>query len=181
MRTSRQIIRTGQPSIGKLERAVQLDGKVNWMITTKMPWHDKDGNIVGTFGVSRDVTALKETEAKLAYERDLLRTMLESSPDRIYFKDKQSHLVRVSRSKALYTLQTNPQLRERLGERRRDEDGQPVSDVDLLNGLTNFDQYPEEHAREITAEEEEIMRTGQPLIAKIDKVTFAGRRSRIGP
>jgi sigma-B regulation protein RsbU (phosphoserine phosphatase) len=66
------IIRTGQPSIGKLERAVQPDGKVSWIITTKMPWHDKDGNIIGTFGVSRDVTALKETEEKLAeYTREL--------------------------------------------------------------------------------------------------------------
>ncbi len=60
------IIRTGQPSIGKLERAVQPDGKVSWIITTKMPWHDKDGNVIGTFGVSRDVTTLKETEEKLA-------------------------------------------------------------------------------------------------------------------
>jgi PAS domain S-box-containing protein len=168
-----QIMRAGQPSIGKLERAVQVDGSVNWLITTKMPWRDKDGHIVGTFGVSRDVTTLKETEAKLAYERDLLRTMLESSPDRIYFKDAQSRLVRVSRSKALYTLQTNPQLRERLSERRRGEDGQPVPDVELLNGLTNYDLYPEEHARKVTAEEEGIMHSGRPLIGTIDKVTFA--------
>src|ERR1035441_5143667 len=60
------IIRTGQPSIGKLERAVQPDGKVSWITTTKMPWRDKDGNIIGTFGVSRDVSVLKETEEKLA-------------------------------------------------------------------------------------------------------------------
>jgi phosphoserine phosphatase RsbU/P len=168
-----QIIRTGQPSIGKLERAVRPDGTVNWIITTKMPWRGKDGNIVGTFGVSRDVTVLKETEDKLAYERDLLRTMLESSPDRIYFKDKQSRLVRVSRSKALYTLQTAPQVRERLDQRRQGENGQPVPDVELLTGLTNFDLYPEEHARKVTAEEAEIMRSGQPLIGTIDKVTFA--------
>src|SRR5208283_5821797 len=31
-----QIIRTGEPSIGKLERAVRPDGEVNWLITTKM-------------------------------------------------------------------------------------------------------------------------------------------------
>jgi len=167
-----QIIRTGQPSIGKLERAVQPDGKVNWVITTKMPWHDKDGNIIGTFGVSRDVTALKETEDKLAYERDLLRTMLESSPDRIYFKDTQSRLVRVSRSKTLYTLQHFPQLRERLNQRRQGQNGEAVPDVELLAGLTNMDQYPADHAREITEEEEKIMRTGQPLIGKIDKLTF---------
>jgi sigma-B regulation protein RsbU (phosphoserine phosphatase) len=169
-----EIIRTGQPSIGKVECATQPDGKVNWIITTKMPWRDKDGNIVGTFGVSRDITALKETEDKLAYERDLLRTMLESSPDRIYFKDKQSRLIRVSRSKALYTLQTTPQLRERLNQRRHGENGQEaVPDSELLNGLSNFDQYPEAHARKITEEEDEIMRSSRPLISKIDKVTFA--------
>jgi phosphoserine phosphatase RsbU/P len=67
-----QIIRTGQPSIGRLERAVRPDGEVNWIITTKMPWRDKDGNIIGTFGVSRDVTALKDAEEKLAgYTRQL--------------------------------------------------------------------------------------------------------------
>jgi len=168
-----QIIRTGQPSIGKLERAVRPDGTVNWIITTKMPWRDKDGNIIGTFGVSRDVTVLKETEDKLAYERDLLRTMLESSPDRIYFKDKQSRLVRVSRSTALYMLQTRPQIRERIDQRRQDPDGQPVPDVELLSGLTNLDLYPEEYARRITAEEEEIMSSGRPLIGNVDKVTFA--------
>ena len=66
------IIRTGQPSIGKLERVVQPDGKVNWLIATKMPWRDKDGNIIGTFGISRDVTAIKEAEERLAeYTRQL--------------------------------------------------------------------------------------------------------------
>jgi len=167
------IIRTGQPSIGKLERAVQPDGKVSWIITTKMPWRDKEGNIIGTFGVSRDVSALKETEDKLAYERDLLRTMLESSPDRIYFKDTQSRLIRVSRSKALYTLQHMPHLRERLSRRRGGEKGQvAVSDVDLLDGLTNADQYPADHARRISEEEEKIMRSGQPLIGKVDQLKF---------
>jgi sigma-B regulation protein RsbU (phosphoserine phosphatase) len=61
-----EIIRAGQPSIGKIEHATQPDGKVNWIITTKMPWRDKDGNTIGTFGVSRDITALKEAEQKLA-------------------------------------------------------------------------------------------------------------------
>ena len=47
-------------------------GQVNWVITTKMPWRDKDGKIIGTFGVSRDITALKEAEEKLAeYTRQL--------------------------------------------------------------------------------------------------------------
>jgi len=30
-----------------------------------MPWHDKDGNIIGTFGISKDFTALKKAEVEL--------------------------------------------------------------------------------------------------------------------
>ena len=69
------------------------DGTINWLLTTKMPWRDKDRNIIGTFGVSQDVTALKEAEEKLDRERILLRTVIDNLPDYIYAKDKQGHFV----------------------------------------------------------------------------------------
>src|SRR5206468_354880 len=47
-----QIIKTGEPIIGKVERTPQADGKISWWISTKIPWRDKDGHIIGTFGVS---------------------------------------------------------------------------------------------------------------------------------
>ena len=59
------IIRTGQPLIGQLEKTVHPDGRVDWVLTTKMPWRDPDGNIIGTFGISKDITPIKEAEAKL--------------------------------------------------------------------------------------------------------------------
>jgi PAS domain S-box-containing protein len=60
-----EIIRTGKPMIGKLEKEAHPDGRVTWALTTKMPWRDKAGTIIGTFGISKEVTALKEAEAKL--------------------------------------------------------------------------------------------------------------------
>ena len=60
-----EIIRTGQPLIGKLETEMHPDGRITWVMTTKMPWRDADGKIIGTFGISRDITAIKETEARL--------------------------------------------------------------------------------------------------------------------
>ena len=60
-----EIIRTGQPLIGKVEQTNHVDGRVTWSLSTKMPWRDKDGALIGTFGVSKDITAIKEAEANL--------------------------------------------------------------------------------------------------------------------
>jgi signal transduction histidine kinase len=69
------IIRTGEPIVAKIEKTPQADGSTNWCISTKLPWRDKEGRIVGTFGVSKDITALKNAEAELesAHQR-LLET-----------------------------------------------------------------------------------------------------------
>lgn len=60
-----QIIRTGQPVIGKVEQTNHLDGRVTWSLSTKIPWRDKDGRVIGTFGVSQDITSIKEAEAQV--------------------------------------------------------------------------------------------------------------------
>jgi PAS domain S-box-containing protein len=59
------IIRTSQPLIGKVEKEVLKNGRVTWAITSKMSLRNKDNEIIGTFGISKDITVIKETEAKL--------------------------------------------------------------------------------------------------------------------
>ncbi|MGA2787482.1 MAG: PAS domain-containing protein [Verrucomicrobiota bacterium] len=168
------IIRTGQPSIGKLERAIQPDGRVSWLITTKMPWRDKDGKVIGTFGVSRDVTALKEAEDKLAHEQELFQTLLDNLPDAIYFKDRESRFMRVSRSKVEKTLAS---------VRHQHHASHPSADpielpphladagsfAEYMVAKTDFDFYAEERARPAYEDEQAIMRTGQPSIGKLER------------
>ena len=70
-----QIIRTGIPLIGKIEKEVRKDGKQGWVLTSKMPLRNKAGAIIGTFGISKDITAIKEAEGKLEeVHRQLLAT-----------------------------------------------------------------------------------------------------------
>ncbi len=56
-----KIIRTGRPLVGLEEE----DGEGQWILTTKMPLHNEHGNIVGIFGISRDITELKHTQHAL--------------------------------------------------------------------------------------------------------------------
>jgi two-component system cell cycle sensor histidine kinase/response regulator CckA len=138
------IIRTGEPLIGIEEKETWEDGREAWVSTTKMPLRDESGAIVGTYGVSRDITLEKEQRDEIARHNYLLDTFLESTPEDIYFKDTESRFVRVSRS-----------LMERLGVTRDDE----------ILGKTDYDFFDEEHARQARADEVDIMTTGVPRIA----------------
>jgi len=60
-----RIIKTGEPMLGMEEKEVWPDGRVTWVSTSKMPLLGRDGSIIGTFGVSRDITAHKVAEQKL--------------------------------------------------------------------------------------------------------------------
>lgn len=88
-----RIIRTGDPMIAKVERTTLRDGRRGWASTTKMPWRDETGRIIGTFGVTRDITEAHEAERRLNDERILLRTILDHLPSRLYVKDVNSRYV----------------------------------------------------------------------------------------
>ena len=55
-RDEQEIIRTGQPLVSIEEQETLPDGKHRWVWTTKLPLPDWGGDIVGTFGISRDIT-----------------------------------------------------------------------------------------------------------------------------
>ena len=65
------IIKEGK-LVQKDEHDEQREGEVAWSSTTKMPLVDDDGEIIGTFGLSRDITDKKVAEQKLiALAKDL--------------------------------------------------------------------------------------------------------------
>jgi diguanylate cyclase (GGDEF)-like protein/PAS domain S-box-containing protein len=63
-----RIIRTGQPMVEKLERETFRDRPDAWGSTTKQPLFDECGEIIGTFGLSRDITAQIDAQQALSYQ-----------------------------------------------------------------------------------------------------------------
>ena len=78
-----RIMETGEGMVEVLERDTSLDGPGGWFQTSKAPLRDDDGTIIGTFGISRDVTAQIEAQQELLRREAQLRAVLDSSPDAI--------------------------------------------------------------------------------------------------
>lgn len=143
-----EILRTGRPMLDKVECEALSDGSSNWVITSKLPLRDKFGRIVGTFGISRDITALKKAEETLNTERNLLRNLIDNLPDYIYAKDTDCR----------YTLD-NEAHRRLLGVARLEE----------ILGKKVTDFFPAELANQYDADDQTILRTGRPLINHIER------------
>ncbi len=79
-----EILRTGQPVVGKEEKETWLDGRVRWVSTTKMPFRDKEGKIIGTFGLAREITKLKLTEEALRESEQRWRNLTEALPQLVW-------------------------------------------------------------------------------------------------
>jgi two-component system, sensor histidine kinase and response regulator len=109
----------------------------------KTPLYDSGGKVIGIQGIFWDVTERKKMEEALAYERDLLRSLLDNIPDAIYFKDTKSRFIKCSRA-----------LAQKVGYQNPDE----------LIGKTDFDLFDHEHASQAYDDEQQIIMTGNPKI-----------------
>src|SRR5450830_200047 len=71
-----EIVRSGKPIIDFEEKDAWKDGRVAWVSTTKMPLRDGSGTVIGTFGISRDITKRKEAELALGVAHERLNAIV---------------------------------------------------------------------------------------------------------
>jgi PAS domain S-box-containing protein len=69
----RAVIATGVPIIHKEVMEKWRDGRTSWISASKMPLLDPEGRVMGTFGISLDITEHKRLEAQLLEQLEKLR------------------------------------------------------------------------------------------------------------
>jgi len=87
-----EIIRTGRPFV-KEERETWSDRPDTWVMTTKMPLRNQQNEIIGTFGITRDITERKQAETELLREKQFLEAVILNSPAAIVILDNKGDIV----------------------------------------------------------------------------------------
>jgi len=78
-----KIMDNGDPLLNYDEKETWPNGSETWVSSTKMPLRNKSGDIIGTFGISRDISSKKKAEEKLKKNEMELRE-LNSMKDKLF-------------------------------------------------------------------------------------------------
>jgi PAS domain S-box-containing protein len=135
---------------------LRKDGSIIATEVTSTQVYDDQGNLE-VVGISRDISERKRVEEALHEERNLFQVLMNNIPDAIYFKNRNSRFIRINQAEAEYFS---------------------FNDPSEAVGKTDFDIFAEEHARPAYENEQEIIRTGKPLIDFEEKETYPDGRER---
>jgi PAS domain S-box-containing protein len=145
-----EVMRTGEPVVNKEERETWADGHTRWVSTTKVPLRDAGGQVVGTLGISRDITAAKEAEAVLRASEERTRLILDNAHDAF-----------VAMSPDGLITEWNRQAEILFGWARAEAVGRPLADTIIPP------QYREAHTRGLA----HFLATGEgPLLNRVIEV-----------
>lgn len=147
----RKLQNSGTPYEIELE-TVLPDGNHRWMFARGEAVRDSEGRIHGARGIALDITERKRGEESLIASRELLHSIVEHAPVRIFWKDAQ-----------LRYLGCNSAFAQDAG----------LSSVDEVIGKDDYQLVWREHAEQYRADDRQVMDSGLPKIAFEEPVTTA--------
>jgi methyl-accepting chemotaxis protein len=183
LEAEQNIIKTGKPIIDLVEKEVKKDGSVSWVSTTKMPLINHQGNIVGTFGISKDITLAKQIEMEVQQKNEELKAQEEELRQNL--EEMQTVQEELERQK--HALDWEKHLMDTLLNNLpeyiyfKDKESKFLknslsharifgySDPKEIAGKSDFDFFTDEHARPAYDDEQKIIRTGKPILNLIEK------------
>ena len=89
-----EVMRTGVPLVSQTQR-IRNDEEGNdaWALTTKVPYRDEDGSIVGVIGIGHDISERKRAEKELADSQEILTAALTAMTDSVVIADTSGEII----------------------------------------------------------------------------------------
>jgi PAS domain S-box-containing protein len=78
------VIQTGKSVVNREEYVLDEKGKKRWLLTSKIPLHDKNGHIIGLVGIGKDITNRKLIEEALHESEERFRIIAEQTGQLVY-------------------------------------------------------------------------------------------------
>ncbi len=150
-----EVLAAGEDYEGAFRAIWAADGSTHLLRASSKVLRDPQGHPERVIGVAWDLTGRQQIDAQSARDGQLLRALMESIPDKIYFKDTASRFVCVNKAKLAK---------------------HGLSDMAEMLGKTDFDFFTRERAEMAFANEQEIIRTGEPLVDHEEKDVWPDER-----
>ncbi|MBN2612354.1 MAG: PAS domain S-box protein [Bacteroidales bacterium] len=185
-----KIIRTGNAIVNLVEKEVKKDGTESWVSTSKMPLKDQNGKIVGTFGISKDITPLKKMEFEILEKNEVLLAQEEELRQNL----EEMHATQEDLERQ---LEENQKTQEELAREKilmdalmdnvpeyiyfKDRDSKFIRNSKSharlfgfenpkdISGKSDFDFFADEHARPAYEGEQKIIKTGKPILDLVER------------
>jgi diguanylate cyclase (GGDEF)-like protein/PAS domain S-box-containing protein len=136
-------------------RICTADGSLHWVRDQGAVAYDERGKAVARAGLLLDVDTAHDDEDAMRKQLMLLDTLMETTPDNVYFKDREGKFLKISAAQARWL-------------------GLPSADDGI--GKSDFDFFAAEHADQAFQDELEIIRTGRPMIDAEERDTWKDGR-----
>jgi PAS domain S-box-containing protein len=176
-----RIIKSGKAIINKEEIGFDVHGDQRVISTSKVPYYDSEGRILGIVGIGRDITVHKEAQELLRKQADDLKevnVLLEERQEEIQNQSEslteQNNVLEKERSLLRTLIDNMPDfiyIKDKdsrfLTVNKRQMEVWHATSLDQIVGKTDFDlAHTKEAAALYFSDERKIIATAKPIINK---------------